>query len=131
MKTLFRAAATIISAISTHYFVFWVGGAILDAIKVPLPFSMLGALLVAIAVARFVWTQTASFQAGLGSSILLGAVVLGAIGFSAGFFGPMWLTPDANQGPLLGIFMTGPIGFLLGGLLGGIYWVSGMRKRND
>jgi hypothetical protein len=39
---------------------------------------------------------------------------LGAVGFAAGFFGPMLLEPDANQGPLLGIFITGPAGFLLG-----------------
>ena len=39
---------------------------------------------------------------------------LGAVGFAAGFFGPMLLKPDANQGPMLGIFITGPAGFLLG-----------------
>ena len=46
------------------------------------------------------------------------AVVLGAIGFAAGFFGPMILKPEANQGPLLGIFITGPAGFVLGLLYG-------------
>jgi hypothetical protein len=44
----------------------------------------------------------------------LGAVVLGGIGFVGGFFGPMLLTPDANQGPMLGIFITGPLGAILG-----------------
>ena len=42
------------------------------------------------------------------------ALSLGGIGFAAGFFGPMLLAPDANQGPLLGIFITGPAGFALG-----------------
>lgn len=42
------------------------------------------------------------------------AFVLGGIGFAAGFFGPMVFAPEANQGPLLGIFITGPGGFLLG-----------------
>ena len=46
------------------------------------------------------------------------ALVVGGIGFAAGFFGPMILKPDANQGPLLGIFITGPGGFLLGLLYG-------------
>jgi hypothetical protein len=32
----------------------------------------------------------------------------------AGFFGPMLLALGANQGPLLGIFITGPLGFLAG-----------------
>ncbi len=42
------------------------------------------------------------------------ALLIGAAGFALGFFGPMLLAPDANQGPLLGIFITGPLGFLVG-----------------
>jgi hypothetical protein len=38
----------------------------------------------------------------------LWALSLGIVGFAAGFFGPIALNPDANQGPLLGIFVTGP-----------------------
>lgn len=58
----------------------------------------------------------------------IGAFALGFIGFFGGFFGPMLLAPDANQGPLLGIFITGPIGFSLGGLIGLIVGLS--RRRN-
>lgn len=43
--------------------------------------------------------------------------VLGATGFAAGFFGPMLLSPQANQGPMLGIFITGPGGLLCGAVL--------------
>ncbi len=46
--------------------------------------------------------------------ILKPAVILGAIAFAVGFFGPIIWAPDANQGPLLGIFITGPIGFAVG-----------------
>ena len=46
--------------------------------------------------------------------ILKPAVILGAIAFAVGFFGPIIWAPDANQGPLLGIFITGPIGFFVG-----------------
>ena len=42
------------------------------------------------------------------------ALLVGGIGFAAGFLGPIVFAPDANQGPLLGIFITGPIGFLVG-----------------
>jgi len=45
-------------------------------------------------------------------------LALGATGFVCGFFGPMIFAPDANQGPLLGIFITGPGGALLGLILG-------------
>ncbi len=50
----------------------------------------------------------------------LGAVILGGIGFSIGFFGPMIFTPQANQGPLLGIFITGPLGAVAGAIAGSI-----------
>ena len=46
--------------------------------------------------------------------ILKPAVILGTIAFAAGFFGPMIWAPDANQGPLLGIFITGPLGCVVG-----------------
>ncbi len=46
------------------------------------------------------------------------ALMLGGIGFAAGFFGPIIFAPEANQGPLLGIFVTGPGGFALGLLYG-------------
>jgi hypothetical protein len=49
----------------------------------------------------------------LGSALLWGSVV-GGVGFLLGFFGPLVLQPNSNQGPLLGIFVTGPLGFVLG-----------------
>jgi hypothetical protein len=54
----------------------------------------------------------------------MGAMVTGALGFSAGFFGPMIFVPSANQGPLLGIFITGPLGLVLGGAGGAIHWFA-------
>jgi energy-converting hydrogenase Eha subunit B len=51
----------------------------------------------------------------------LSALALGFIGFIGGFVGPIIFTPEANQGPLLGIFITGPLGFVVGGL-GGLLW---------
>lgn len=42
------------------------------------------------------------------------ALGVGAVGFVLGFFGPMLLAPGANQGPMLGIFITGPLGFACG-----------------
>lgn len=42
------------------------------------------------------------------------AFVIGVVCFSAGFLGPIIFAPDANQGPLLGILITGPLGFLGG-----------------
>ena len=50
--------------------------------------------------------------------VLRWTVVLGLAGFLSGFIGPIMLAPDANQGPLLGILITGPTGALLGSVLG-------------
>ena len=48
------------------------------------------------------------------ASILRWGALLGGIGFLIGFVGPVIFFPEANQGPLLGIFITGPGGFVLG-----------------
>src|SRR5215813_3644422 len=49
------------------------------------------------------------------------ALALGGVGFASGFFGPMFLSPDANQGPLLGLLITGPGGAIAGLVLGFIF----------
>jgi len=51
-------------------------------------------------------------------------LALGAVGFACGFFGPIALVPEANQGPLLGIFITGPGGALFGLVAGVVARVS-------
>ncbi len=56
-----------------------------------------------------------------------GAMIIGGISFAVGFFGPIVLTPDANQGPLLGIFYTGPLGFFAGAVIGAL--VGWLRTR--
>ena len=92
---------------------------------------ILGSLLCVAAVTRYVWQHSASLSQGLASSVVMGALVTGGIGFTAGFFGPMILAPGANQGPLLGFF-TGPLGVLAGAVGGGIYWrARGRRAEAD
>ncbi|MBV6522003.1 MAG: hypothetical protein MNPFHGCM_02147 [Gemmatimonadaceae bacterium] len=63
-----------------------------------------------------------------GENALGFAVFVGAIAFLVGFIGPMIVDPEANQGPLLGIFITGPLGFVVG-----IVWglVRAARRRVD
>lgn len=59
-------------------------------------------------------------RSGVVASAFVWALVLGGVGFACGFFGPIALNPEANQGPLLGIFITGPKGVLLGLVLGAV-----------
>lgn len=56
--------------------------------------------------------------------MMIWAAVLGFVGFIGGFFGPMIFRPSANQGPMLGIFITGPLGFLVGLLFGLVRWIK-------
>jgi hypothetical protein len=58
-------------------------------------------------------------------------LIIGGAGFATGFFGPLIFAPDANQGPLVGILISGPGGVVLGGLLCAIFkflHVSGARQ---
>ena len=56
-------------------------------------------------------------------------LLLGAVGFASGFFGPMLFIPEANQGPLSGIFITGPAGAALGLVLLGVCTVFDVSSR--
>ncbi|MGE0082114.1 MAG: hypothetical protein AB7U81_12545 [Thiohalomonadaceae bacterium] len=46
------------------------------------------------------------------------ALCVGGLAFLVGFIGPMILAPGANQGPLLGILITGPWGLVVGAAWG-------------
>ena len=113
-----------LSAVAALYFVYWTVGAALASAGAPHFISVVISFAAAIAVARYVWLHSASAGAGFVRSTMMGALVTGAVGFSAGFFGPMIFTPSANQGPLLGIFITGPLGLMFGGAGGAIHWFA-------
>ena len=72
----------------------------------------------------FMWSQTRSIPVPrtLGSSLKYGALVGGKLGIFAGLVGPIVLTPEANLGPMVGMFVMGPFGVLLGALAGFIWW---------
>lgn len=52
---------------------------------------------------------------------------VGAVSFAAGFFGPI-IFSKSNLGPLLGIFVTGPVGFLAGAVIGALYIARGSAR---
>jgi len=57
---------------------------------------------------------------------------LGAVGFAAGFLGPLVLNPESNIGPVIGILISGPLGAIAGAVLGAIFGalsVSETRQR--
>jgi hypothetical protein len=52
------------------------------------------------------------------------------VGLIAGFFGPLLFLPGANQGPIVGIFFTGPLG-AIAGLIGFRIFLSKHIKRTE
>ncbi len=122
-----RMFLSVVVGIATFYFVFWV------------PFSLIafpGSWLIAvpasiacaIAAGRYVWRTTESASAdGVLHWTLGGALGVGGVSFAAGFFGPIIFAPDANQGPLLGLLITGPLGFVVGGVGGFVCWLARRR----
>ena len=117
---MFRAVAVLMITLATCFFSYWGSVAVLP-LGGPDWIRPVVCLLFAGFVAWFVWGKLSVAPDGLFSNILFGAIVLGSIGFVGGFFGPIILTPHANQGPLLGIFITGPLGCVLGGIAGLVF----------
>jgi preprotein translocase subunit Sss1 len=79
------------------------------------------ALAAAAYVSRTVWNGTAEGSSSVAVMAGLGAAILGGLGFVVGFFGPMIFAPEANQGPMLGLFITGPAGVVIGAIAGAVY----------
>ena len=128
MRLVVRLLTLLVVVPATYYFVYWVPFSVVPFVENREIRSVIS-LLCATAIGWYVWKALGAAPTGLISSTVIGAVVTGAVGFCAGFFGPLVFTPEANQGPMLGIFFTGPLSFLLGGVGGAVYWLITARKR--
>lgn len=125
MSTPLRAVLSTAAFLGSYVLVFFIMIILLPS-GVTWP-AMPLALVVAILAARATWRGLAD---GLPQSPLglagLGAITVGTAGFLLGFIGPMIFAPGANQGPMLGIFITGPLGLLLGAIGG---FLLGLKRR--
>jgi hypothetical protein len=128
MKTALRVLLVFFAFIAFYYFIYWVPLTFIPGIRQTGFLANIIALLLAGAIAVFLWKKTGSPLNGLASSILLGGIILGGIGFVGGFFGPIIFYPEVNLGPLIGIFYSGPIGFVVGLVAGGVYWLVKRKK---
>jgi hypothetical protein len=124
-----RWFVSILVFVSAFFFSYWLVFVqiIPENLSWPAP---LAALLTAMALAGVVWRALDAGFEGVLPTMLTCSAVVGAIGFSGGFFGPMIFTPDANQGPLLGLFITGPLGCAVGAL-GGLFISLWRRLRTS
>jgi len=120
MRLFAKILVSIVVFLGLYFFSYWM----LFAQILPdnaLPAQNVLALLTGLAAAFAVWRGMSSADQGILATAATWAAIAGALGFCGGFFGPLIFAPNANQGPLLGIFITGPLGFVGGGLCGLIY----------
>jgi hypothetical protein len=127
MNAIARIILTGATFVAAYFFTFWVPGSLLP-LGGQFWIAMILAVVVAYYAARFVWRRTETMNSGPWATAGLGAAIIGAIGFIGGFFGPIVFTPDANQGPLLGLFITGPLGVVVGAIGGYVYGVARERQ---
>lgn len=131
MLTIARCGLCFVVGVATFYFVFWLPFSLVSFLPGHYVLAFVGSFAAAIWTARYTWRRTANTgEGGVLAMTFGGALTVGAIGFVFGFFGPMIWAPGANQGPLLGIFYTGPLGFLLGGIGGFLYGLARRRPSN-
>jgi hypothetical protein len=60
--------------------------------------------------------------------VLVWAFGAGFVSFAAGWFAPLYFAPSSNLAPLLGIFVTGPLGTLAGALIGAVTVAKDSRR---
>jgi hypothetical protein len=105
---------------SVYYFLYWIAFSFVH-VGEHLWIRNLLSLLSAVGIGWLFWKSIGKGSMNAFTFMICGALITGSIGFAAGFFGPIIFTPEANQGPLLGIFFTGPLGFIIGGIAGLVY----------
>lgn len=123
-----RVLAVLFVVPAIFYLVYWLPFAFVPSGNYRWVASIV-ALGCALACGWYVWRAIGLGGRGVVPTAFLWATVMGAVAFLGGFLGPMLFAPSANQGPMLGIFITGPLGFVAGGVAGAICAVSRNRKQ--
>ena len=129
MTYIARIIAILFVVPATYYFVYWVPLSAVPLGEDRWLTAKLVAALCAMAAGWYVWTRLPRFRDSPVSSMLIGAFVIGSVSFLAGFLGPIMLSPESNQGPLLGLLITGPLGIVVG-LVVGFFWWRYRRPKN-
>jgi hypothetical protein len=130
MKNAIRIIVLLITVPASFYFINFIPFSLLPSLR-QTPIPIIVSLLSAIGIGILIWKKSGNVSNSLALHIVIGGIILGAIGFILGFIGPIIFNWGGNQGPMLGIFITGPIGFLIGLIWGGIYWYVKKKKIRD
>ncbi|MEN2283393.1 hypothetical protein AAGF08_14705 [Algoriphagus sp. SE2] len=138
MNKLLRIVITLLAFLGAFYFSNWILVILVSVTfgieTFPTWINILQSIIsfgLALFLAKTVWSKNTfskNSSHSLGKYVLTGMISLGIIGFLIGFIGPLIFMPDANQGPLLGIFVTGPGGLVLGAVGGLIFGIIKNHK---
>ena len=69
----------------------------------------------------FSWKLMAGDRLNAVVAVTGGALILGGLFFTIGFLGPMVISKDTNQGPMIGLLIAGPLGVITGAIGGYVY----------
>lgn len=122
MKKFVQLLLAFLSLIAGYVFVYHVLFSLFTIPDGYRPVKGILSFLLAASIAVFTWKKLENLREGQAHAIFSGGFIVGSVSFLVGFLGPMILNPTSGQGPLLGIFITGPLGFIIGLVGGGIYW---------
>ncbi|WP_292993267.1 multidrug ABC transporter permease [Nitrosomonas sp.] len=78
--------------------------------------------------AWFTWILVSGEKANTIVAVIGGALILGGLFFVIGFLGPMAISKDTDQGPMIGIFIAAPLGVIVGAI-GGYVYASRQQER--
>ena len=121
MNIVPRAILSTVVFAAAHFFSYWmVFLQIIPDTPSQLAWSL--SLVTGFLAAALAWCKLGNRNQGFGAAIACGAVTFGSLGLIAGFFGPVFLAPQFNQGPLVGLSVAGPLGFLAGGAIAAFKW---------
>ena len=71
--------------------------------------------------AWFTWILVSGEKANTIVAVIGGALILGGLFFVIGFLGPMAISKDTDQGPMIGLFIVAPLGVIVGAIGGYVY----------
>jgi hypothetical protein len=128
---MIRILKPIVSFLMFFVVLFFIGTILTIATEFPDWVCVVLALSGAILVAWYTWKLVSGEKMGTGVSVLCGALMLGGLGFIIGFLGPMILVKDTSQGAFVGIFITAPLGVILGAMGGYIYATKQNKSVSD
>lgn len=106
---------------------FFIGTVLTITVSLPAWLSGAVSLICASLAAWFAWKLAGGEKTGILIATLCGALILGGLFFTIGFLGPMAVSKDTNQGPMIGLFIAAPLGVIMGAIGGYAY----VRKENE